>query len=443
MPSPSAIQVLSQPLGSPPVGEVVVDALGSGTWTAFRAVVAFAKESGVRYLAKPLHDFLATQGNHAVITVGLDLDGTSLEGLQGLWRTLNGRGELLVFKEGQGGPSRTFHPKVFLFESPTRALVIVGSSNLTQGGLFMNHEAAVAVTLDLADSESAATLAACRSAIDPWQTVGPACLRVDASVIQRLYAEGDLLPERAIATARRVAAAVPRSGSSARTVGRSPLFGSSGAVSAPPVPPPLPPMAPPAVIAPVAPPPPSRTRPRRRLAASTPSPGATPRGVAITAAGAIHHALVIEVRPHHNGEIFLSKIAVDSDPGFFGFPFSGWTIPKRRGNPPYPMAQPDPQVEIFVYDQSGRLRIHTPHSLNLVYYTPKSEIRITIPPEPLNAIPQMSILAMTRNPRQALDYQLDFYPPGCTDPRAQRLARRLVHQLPSGGAAIRRRYGWA
>jgi HKD family nuclease len=160
MPSPRAIRVLSQPLGSSPVGEVVIDALGSGKWTTFRAVVAFAKDSGVRYLAKPLHDFLAAQGNNAFITVGLDLDGTSLEGLQGLWRTLNGRGELLVFKEGQGGPSRTFHPKVFLFESVSHALAIVGSANLTQGGLFMNHEAAVAVTLDLADAGSTTILGA-------------------------------------------------------------------------------------------------------------------------------------------------------------------------------------------------------------------------------------------------------------------------------------------
>lgn len=443
MPSPPAIRVLSQPLGSPPIGEVVIDALGSGNWKTFRAVVAFAKESGVRYLAKPLHDFLSKQGNDAFITVGLDLDGTSLEGLQGLWRVLTGRAELFVFKEGQGGPARTFHPKVFLFESSSHALAVVGSANLTQGGLFMNHEAAVEVTLDLADATSVAALAAYRAAVDPWQTIGPACRRVDAALIQRLYAEGDLLPERAIATARRAAAAAPRSGSSARTVGRSPVFGSSGAVALPPPPPPLPPMASPAVTPPTAPPPPSRTRPRRRLAASTPSPGTTASALSAPAAGAIHQTLVIEVRPHHNGEIFLSKIAVDSDPGFFGFPFSGWTVPKRRGNPPYPMAQPDPQVELFVYDQNGRLRVHTPHSLNVVYYTPKSEIRITIPPEPLNAIPQMSILAMTRNPTPALDYRLDFYPPACTAPRAQRLARRLVHLLPSGGAAVRRRYGWA
>jgi len=72
---------------------------------------------------------------------------------------LTTRGELYVFKEGQGGPNRTFHPKVFVFESNSAALAIVGSGNLTQRGLFLNHEAALAVSLDLAVAEDAALLA--------------------------------------------------------------------------------------------------------------------------------------------------------------------------------------------------------------------------------------------------------------------------------------------
>src|SRR5207253_2874287 len=33
--------------------------------------------------------------------------------------------------------------------------------------------------------------------------------------------------------------------------------------------------------------------------------------------------LVIQIIPHHNGEIFLSKNAVNQNPALFGFPFSG------------------------------------------------------------------------------------------------------------------------
>jgi hypothetical protein len=149
------------------------------------------------------------------------------------------------------------------------------------------------------------------------------------------------------------------------------------------------------------------------------------------------------VRPHHNGEIFLSKTAVDDDPGFFGFPFSGWTTPKKPTNPPYPMVAPDPQVEIVVYDAGGRQVLSLEHSLNVVYYMPKSEIRITIPPEPLARIPQLSLLAMTRNPSASYDYRLEFHPPDCNTASVRALRAKLIRSLPSGGAAEQRRYGWA
>jgi hypothetical protein len=107
------------------------------------------------------------------------------------------------------------------------------------------------------------------------------------------------------------------------------------------------------------------------------------------------------------------------------------------------MALPDPQVEMVVYDAQGRTVVRQPHSLNVVYYERKSEIRITIPPEPLARIPQLSLLVMTRNPSAAYDYRLEFYPPTCNTPQVQRFRSKLVHTLPSGGAAVSRRYGWA
>lgn len=53
-------------------------------------------------------------------------------------------------------------------------------------------------------------------------------------------------------------------------------------------------------------------------------------------------ALVIQIVPHHNGEVFLSKIAVDQNPDFFGYPFTGRTTPKKPGNPSYPQRDPEP-----------------------------------------------------------------------------------------------------
>ncbi|WP_457630025.1 hypothetical protein, partial [Oceanithermus sp.] len=69
----------------------------------------------------------------------------------------------------------------------------------------------------------------------------------------------------------------------------------------------------------------------------------------------VAQALVIQVIPHHNGEIFLSKTAVNQNPKFFGWPFTGKTRPKKASNPSYPQREPDPVVNIRVFDKSGTL----------------------------------------------------------------------------------------
>lgn len=340
------------------------------------------------------------------------------------------RAALFAFKEGQGGTARTFHPKTYLFENSERALAIVGSGNLTAGGLFLNHELAVAIDLDLADEPSALFYTRLREAISVWQTPGDACLEVDAKLLRSLYESGDLLTEAVIAAGSRANRAATRRGRAANAAGRPALFGSSGASSTAPTPLPLPPMAPPAVT--------PEAEPARRLTqesgGNTPPPRPT-RGT--------HATFLIEVRPHHNGEVFLSKLAIDEDPGFFGSPFSGWTTPHNPRNQPYPMLEPDPCVELVVLDERGKALVRLAHRLNVVHYTLKSEIRITLPPEPLAHIPQMSLLAMTRNPSATFDYRLEFLPPNCSTRRAKSLRAKLTRQLPSGGAQQRRRYGWA
>ena len=309
----------------------------------------------------------------------------------------------------------------------------MGSSNLTQGGLYGNHEASVVIHLDLTDPASNAFRTSLVTALDRWQTPGAACRRVDAALIQELYDAGDLLSEVTIAAAARAARAATRRGSAASTAGRPPRFGSSGTAVLPPPPPALPPMAP-LVVTPSPSPSTVSTRP------------AAPRPLAPAAAPpTAHQTLLIEVRPHHNGEVFLSKLAVNEDPGFFGFPFSGWATPKSttRNPVPYPMASADPRVEIVVHDHRGRAVITMRHALNVVYYSRKHEIRVTIPREPLGRIPEMSLLVMTRNPAQTLDYRLEFYPRTCNTLAVRALRAKLTTALPSGGSPQRRHYGWA
>src|SRR5205085_2252108 len=110
-------------------------------------------------------------------------------------------------------------------------------------------------------------------------------------------------------------------------------------------------------------------------ATTSPQARTTTRQAPATLAAIVSsEALVIQIVPHHNGEVFLSKIAVNQNPGFFGFPFRGITTPKIARNPSYPQRVPDPVVNITVYDAAGNVTLtRTAFELNTVYYSTKSE----------------------------------------------------------------------
>lgn len=137
------MQFIAQPFGEVRLGEFLLSHLGDPQWTEFRAAVAFVKRSGTQHIRQPLRDF----SDRALvrISVGIDLFGTSQEGLIDLLEATPG-GQIFVYRNN--GPY-TFHPKVYLFKSEYRAHIIVGSGNLTGGGLFTNYEASLATSLDL------------------------------------------------------------------------------------------------------------------------------------------------------------------------------------------------------------------------------------------------------------------------------------------------------
>lgn len=151
--------------------------------------------------------------------------------------------------------------------------------------------------------------------------------------------------------------------------------------------------------------------------------------------------------PHYNGEILLSKIAVDQNPTFFGYPFTGMTVPKKAGNPTYPQRVPDPIVNIYVYDNTGALvNTATNYPLNTIYYAKKSEIRITITPSILSALnvaaitTNYPILVMTTSTIIGCDYELSFYAPGSAI--YNDYLSVCNQSLPSGGKPISRKMGW-
>ena len=157
--------------------------------------------------------------------------------------------------------------------------------------------------------------------------------------------------------------------------------------------------------------------------------------------------LVIQVIPHHNGEVFLSKIAVNQNASFFGWPFTGQTVPKKTTNPSYPQRVPDPVIIINVYNENGNLVItHSNFNLNTVYYSKKSEIRITVPQDvvqftsPFLDYPYPIMLLNNITNIDEIDYLMDIYVPGSDE--YTELESLCNQTMPSGGKAIARKFGW-
>lgn len=105
-----------------------------------RIAVAWAKRSGLGRIWDSLSAFRA-QGGKVTIILGVSEGGATREGLE---IALDVADEAFVFHD----PGRTFHPKVYLASSAGPRSLIVGSSNLTAGGLGWNHEASLWVDWD-------------------------------------------------------------------------------------------------------------------------------------------------------------------------------------------------------------------------------------------------------------------------------------------------------
>jgi len=131
----------------------LTDELNSGRWSHFWAAVAFVRSSGNDSGLMNALERFSDRGGKVHLTVGANVfsgndKGTDLDAIGQLLNVLSPEStDIHLYHE----PNRTFHPKVYLFDnnSDRIALLIVGSSNWTGGGLVTNVEASIAVHLDL------------------------------------------------------------------------------------------------------------------------------------------------------------------------------------------------------------------------------------------------------------------------------------------------------
>jgi HKD family nuclease len=392
---------------------ILQQSLAHDDYRACSIIVAFARLSGVARLLPQIRTWRGRKGRIEAI-VGIDRYGTSREALQVLLQELD-----TVYITCSADQSCTFHPKMYLFEGPRTARAVVGSHNLTLGGLETNFEGGIVLDLELP-----AELAQWEPFRDAWNQLLPekaiATKKLDHDTLEEVIADGRVLPESRIS--RRPSPDIARD-----------VIPVDVKADTFPVVPPAPPSPLPKDVIPG-----RRRRPARK--APGPRPTAIERQATVEE---LPRALVIEVIPHQNGEIFLSKTAADAFPRFFGMPFTGRTTPKVARNPAYPMRIPDPVVEWRLYDEKGSLIHRSQFGLNTVLYEKKSEIRITVSPSLAKLIPKYSVMVMWGGSSPiplGLEYLIDVHVPG--SPGHEKWVSAMNMTLPGGGLQKPRRMGW-
>jgi HKD family nuclease len=408
MPSTEFINPTDQPTGNHRLLEELKDNLQRDDFGEFRFITAYAKVGPLLRLKDHLDDWRDRGGStHAVF--GVDQEGTSHEALD--FALDNFDESFVAHTFGKFTP--TFHPKLYFFAGDDEAVAYVGSNNLTVGGTETNYEVYVKIELTLpADRKTLGDLQAC------WADARKVALPLGENVIAQLVTDGIVASEKQL-----------RESDTGQSPGQQTT--SSSSLSFPTVN-----QQPPSSL------------PRRSL--SQPAVGGTSGSASQpseTAGAAASTALVIQINPRQNGEIHLSKTAVDQNQNFFGWPFSGETTPKKASNPSYPQRTPRPVVDITLYDSNGNKEVHQPgFDLTTVYYRPRSEIRITVPPNIIGptvgyTAPQYCIMVMAEAPSQAThEYDIDIYEPG-----SQLYSKYLAtcnQQMPTGGKPHPRQFGW-
>lgn len=409
----SLIGPLDQPLGTRRLLDELKTALADPAFERLRLMVAFAK-SGPLLRLKPLIDEWNTAGRRIEAVIGVDHHGTSRQALELAIELF----DAVYFTRE---PGLTFHPKIYLFDGPAAARCFIGSNNLTVGGTEINFETSVRIDIDLAaDAAIWTSMDSIWSSLLPANC--PATKALDSAGLDQLIADGVVLDESAMRTAASLGISA---GSTTATTAASKNVRSGL------------PVKPPSAL------------PRQLMLKGVsrkikPSPAVQPTGTQATSSeastiAATAEGFAIQIKPHDNGEIFLSVTAALQNPAFFKWPFTGSTTPKKPSNPSYPQLVPDPRVNINVYGSApAPLLTLNDYALNTVYYTTKSEIRITASPL-VGIVQDYSVMIMYKGDEPGIDYEIVIHRPDSPEYSAWLAA---CNQSMPGGGKTPRKFGW-
>ena len=199
------IKTIHQPFDEQ-LGSILSRMLRSGSYTNFTAVTAFAKNSGVLRLMPALKSFKQDHGGRLCFFIGVDLGGTSYEALLSLLEIAD---ELAVIHT-EDQVQQSFHPKLYSFFGGPNAAVIIGSNNLTAGGLWHNFESAVLLSSEDGDVNPAFIQQNISAYLSSLSSLGPAYWPIKtAADVERLLNNGYVSKEIALQLRSRSAASRP------------------------------------------------------------------------------------------------------------------------------------------------------------------------------------------------------------------------------------------
>lgn len=164
-------------------------ALGRLSGPAARAflVSAWTKQSGIGPLRRALSEF-RDQGGTVSSATGIDLRGTSREGVE----SLLGVSDNCRIVHDLG---RSFHPKHYLAVGRDQAVALIGSGNLTGGGLYTNYEMFAVVDMDLTREGDREFLTSLEANIKDLIEHPSTSHQVTSDLIDELSSAGYLPPE--------------------------------------------------------------------------------------------------------------------------------------------------------------------------------------------------------------------------------------------------------
>lgn len=177
------------PLSDITAGNFIIDSLESENYSSFNAFVAFVSTGGLKNMIDQMLAFRAA-GGEIKLYLGVDLNATSKEALEQL---LEHEIESYVVYS----PNNViYHPKIYAFEGDDTKRTIIGSSNLTESGLFQNIEASVCVDFESDDDNGNEFLS---DIYDHFNAIinqeHPSCQLLTQEVLEILIESKVVLPE--------------------------------------------------------------------------------------------------------------------------------------------------------------------------------------------------------------------------------------------------------